>query len=70
MNLNTCQAAQVLRSLGWKFIDCDSYTLRTGWWTLPGASDVREMRRGDPKLYLESAVETIRLYVDEKGLLL
>ena len=66
MNLNMYQAAQSLKSRGWKFVDCDSRTARTGWWTLPGAGGVREMRRGDPKPYLESATETLRLYVDEE----
>lgn len=59
------QTVQSLTALGWKFIDCESHTLRKGWRTLPGADDVRGMRRGDPKPYLESAADTMRLYVLE-----
>ena len=52
----------MLRAKGWKFSDYDGPTLRTGWWVLPEADDVRGMRRGDPGLYLESAVKTVELY--------
>lgn len=58
------QAVHILQSSGWKFIDCDLHTLRTGWWVLPGSGDIRSMRRGDPGLYLESALKAIDLYVE------
>lgn len=55
-------AEEYLRHHGWEFIDHDGRTERTGWWVLPSATDVRGMRRGDPKPYLQSAVTTVELY--------
>lgn len=54
MNAQTViEAARRLRSLGWVWIEAypelhEDYVLTRGWWVLPTAGDVREMRRGDP----------------------
>jgi hypothetical protein len=53
-----------LIAAGWEF-KAHSFTPTKGWWILPGDDQIKAMRRGDPKLFHQGAIETAKLYAPE-----
>jgi hypothetical protein len=59
------QAIETVKRLvaaGWQF-KAHSFTPQMkGWWILPSDDQTKAMRRGDPKLFHQGAIETAELY--------
>jgi len=59
------KTVEKLVAAGWQF-KAYSYIPQTkGWWVLPGDDAIKAMRRGDPKLFHQGAIETAELYAPD-----
>jgi hypothetical protein len=65
-NYTRDQVTEIVENIfnfGWRFKSYSYVPQCKGWWVLPGSDDpVKAMRRGDPRLFHQGAVNVAELY--------